>query len=218
MKELLKEFKDGVEACVFALFYGEVTCRLYWVILVAVLCFIFGMFVMAFDMTDTKKEDTTQNNTVSHTEVVAAKPMSRTMVPETTNNLVETTIPETTSQTEVFSMSQKDIELIALLTMAEAEGECEEGKRLVIDTILNRVDSGYWPDTVNGVVYQANQFSPVWNGRIKRCYVSEEYCQLVKEELNNRTNSEVVFFRTGHYSEYGQPLFQVGNHYFSSYD
>ena len=33
----------------------------------------------------------------------------------------------------------EDIELIAIVTMAEAEGECEEGKRLVIDTILNRV-------------------------------------------------------------------------------
>ena len=39
-------------------------------------------------------------------------------------------------------MSREDVELIALVTMAEAEGECEEGKRLVIDTILNRVDSG----------------------------------------------------------------------------
>lgn len=31
----------------------------------------------------------------------------------------------------------EDISLIALITMAEAEGECEEGKRLVIDTILS---------------------------------------------------------------------------------
>ena len=38
----------------------------------------------------------------------------------------------------IVSMSEEDISLIALITMAEAEGECEEGKRLVIDTILNR--------------------------------------------------------------------------------
>ena len=35
--------------------------------------------------------------------------------------------------------SEEDIELIALVTMAEAEGEPEEGKRLVIDTILNSI-------------------------------------------------------------------------------
>ena len=54
-------------------------------------------------------------------------------------------------------MSREDIELIALVTMAEAEGECEEGKRLVIDTILNRIDSEHFPDTASGVIYQANQ-------------------------------------------------------------
>lgn len=45
-------------------------------------------------------------------------------------------------------ISNDDIELVALVTMAEAEGECEEGKRLVIDTILNRVDSASFPNTV----------------------------------------------------------------------
>ena len=61
-------------------------------------------------------------------------------------------------------MSKEDVELIALVTMAEAEGECEEGKRLVIDTILNRVDSEHFPDTVYDVIYQPNQFSSMWNG------------------------------------------------------
>lgn len=52
----------------------------------------------------------------------------------------------------------EDISLIALVTMAEAEGECEEGKRLVIDTILNRVDSEHFPNSVYDVIYQRNQF------------------------------------------------------------
>ena len=102
--------------------------------------------------------------------------------------------------------------------MAEAEGECEEGKRLVIDTILNRVDSVYFPDTVYGVVYQANQFSSMWNGRVDRCYVKEELVELVKEELLKRTNYECVFFTAGGYSDYGVPMFQECCHYFSSYD
>lgn len=115
-------------------------------------------------------------------------------------------------------ISDEDIALIALVTMAEAEGECEEGQRLVIDTILNRVDSEYFPDTVHGVVYQPNQFSPMWNGRIERCEVREDICQLVQEELTSRTDYDVMFFTAGQYSEYGVPMFQVENHYFSSYD
>lgn len=114
-------------------------------------------------------------------------------------------------------MSKEDIELIALVTMAEAEGECEEGKRLVIDTILNRVDSEYFPNTVSGVVYQSGQFTSMTNGRADRCYVSDYICQLVEEELQSRTNNEVMFFHANDYGAYGTPMFPVGNHYFSSY-
>ena len=96
--------------------------------------------------------------------------------------------------------------------MAEAEGECEQGKRLVIDTILNRVDSEHFPDTV----YQPNQFTSVWNGRVKRCEVQNDICKLVTEEMTNRTNSEVLFFTANEYGKYGTPMFNVGNHYFSS--
>lgn len=115
-------------------------------------------------------------------------------------------------------LSQKDIELIALVTMAEAEGECEEGKRLVIDTILNRMDSKHFPNTIRQVIYQPNQFSSIWNGRVDRCEVREDICQLVREELKARRNNDVIFFNAGGYSEYGKPLFQIDNHYFSSYN
>ena len=118
----------------------------------------------------------------------------------------------------IYSMSEEDIQLIALVTMAEAEGEPEEGKRLVIDTILNRVDSPCFPNSVYEVIYQPSQFTSMWNGRSDRCYVREDIYQLVKEELESRTNSDVIFFRTTRYSDYGVTMFQVGHHYFSSYD
>ena len=125
--------------------------------------------------------------------------------------------PEPEILSEEPIMSEDDIELIALVTMGEAEGECEEGKRLVIDTILNRVDYDlHFPNTVREVIYQRNQFECVTNGRLNRCYVDEYFCQLVREELEYRTNYDVMYFRTDRYGEYGTPMFQVGNHYFSS--
>lgn len=117
-----------------------------------------------------------------------------------------------------IKLSNEEIELIALLTMAEAEGECEEGMRLVIDTVLNRVDSEYYPDTVYDVIYQPRQFSSMWNGRVDRCEARYDICQMVKDELKSRTNYDVIFFTAGNYSAYGTPMFQVENHYFSSYD
>ena len=125
--------------------------------------------------------------------------------------------PEPEHIEEESPLSDEEIELIALVVMAEAEGESEEGKRLVIDTILNRVDSelSYFPNTVEEVVYQPSQFSSMWNGRVDRCEVTEEHCELVKEELRSRSNSDVVYFHAGKYGKYGTPAFQVGNHYFS---
>lgn len=115
-------------------------------------------------------------------------------------------------------MSDADIELIALLTMAEVEGECEEGQRLVIDTVLNRVDNPHFPDNIYDVVYQKNQYCGMQPPRIDRCWVKDELVQLVREELENRTDYDVIFFRTERYSDYGVPMFQIEHHYFSSYD
>lgn len=114
--------------------------------------------------------------------------------------------------------TEKDIDLMALITMAEAEGESEYGKRLVISTILNRVDSEYYPDNVTDVIFQSGQFECVWNGRIDKCYVQEEIRQLVKEEIKSRTNNEVIYFMAEDYSAYGVPMFSEGGHYFSSYE
>ena len=122
---------------------------------------------------------------------------------------------EETVDEPIISVSNDDIELLALVTMAEAEGESEEGKRMVIDTILNRVDSERFDNTISEVIYAPNQFTSMWNGRVDRCYVADDICQLVIEELTNRTNYDVLYFTAYQYGAYGTPMFQIGNHYFS---
>lgn len=115
-----------------------------------------------------------------------------------------------------YPLTQEEIDLIALITMGEAEGESELGKRLVIDTILNRKDDPAFPDTIHDVIYYPNAFSVVDNGRLDRCYVMPEIVELVKEELIERTNYDCVYFCSTGYSKYGTPMFQEDNHYFSS--
>ena len=135
----------------------------------------------------------------------------------TTAQVVAKTSVKEDSIEYVPTLNKDDLELIALVTMAEAEGENEYGKRLVIDTILNRVKSRHFPNTIREVIYQPNQFTSMWNGRIDRCSVDDDICQLVMEEFLSQTNDEVIFFRTDRYSDFGTPLFKVGNHYFSKY-
>ena len=131
--------------------------------------------------------------------------------------------PEVIEKVEVkiepeIELDDVEIAYIARLAMAEAEGESELGRRLVIDTVLNRVEDEHFPDTVAGVIFQDKQFTPVRNGRFDRCHATDENVALVKEEMMRRTNHKVIFFNAGHYSQYGVPLFQEGGHYFSKYE
>lgn len=115
-----------------------------------------------------------------------------------------------------LNLTDEEIDLIALVTMAEAEGESELGQRLVIDVILNRRDHPSFPDTIHGVIYQENQFACMTSGRSDRCYVKDDIRQLVLEEMQVRTDTKVLYFRTEHYHTFGVPLFKEGNHYFST--
>ena len=124
--------------------------------------------------------------------------------------------PEVVEEVQ-YPLTRDEIELIAQVTMAEAEGEPEEGQRLVIDTILNRVDCDKFDDTVEGVIYAENQFSVMTNGRFERCSVQDKFVKLVEEELLNRTNSDVLFFRASYYHSFGTPVVAYGNTYFSTY-
>lgn len=186
--------------------------KLIKVIAVPVLCCIILLFFMVDFHSHGEEVSAPRTTDVKKTEPAIA-------IWQAEKEVVPIAIEETEELTEIIEeMSKEDVELIALVTMAEAEGECEEGKRLVIDTILNRVDSEHFPDAVYEVIYQPNQFSSMWNGRVDRCEVREDICGLVYEELESRTNYDVVFFTASEYSAYGVPMFQVGNHYFSRYE
>lgn len=159
-------------------------------------------------------ETTTVPESITEEETAIVETTVESTTKEETT--AEPTKPATTAaKSSDYSISEDDIRLIARMALAEAEGESEYGKRLVIDTILNRVGSSKFPNTVNGVIYQSGQFSPVTNGRLDRCPVRNDVYDLVLEELESRTNSEVVYFNGGGYPSYGTPMFQEGSHYFS---
>ena len=126
-------------------------------------------------------------------------------------------IKKQNSLDDIVSATEEEIDIIALVTLGEAEGESELGKRLVIDTILNRVDSERWPDTIEDVCWQKGQYCCLHNGRcgsrLKKRAQEDYVRSLVIDEMHNRTNYEVIHFNAGGYN--GAPLFQEGGHYFS---
>ncbi len=101
--------------------------------------------------------------------------VEKEIIQETPTPTIEPETEEvTSSQYPEFSYSKdwdyEDSYLLAKIAMAEAEGENIQTKTLVILTVLNRVHSDEFPDTIYDVIFQYNpesdvyQFSPVMPG------------------------------------------------------
>ncbi len=60
----------------------------------------------------------------------------------------------------------EEIKLLAAIIEAEAGGEPYEGQVAVGAVVLNRVDSGRFPGSISGVIYQSGQFTPATNGSL----------------------------------------------------
>ena len=77
-----------------------------------------------------------------------------------------------TIQTSAYNVSEDEAYLLACVVMAEAGGECYEGKLAVANIVLNRLNSGKYGDSISDVVYAKKQFSVVDNGALSR-YLSK---------------------------------------------
>ena len=122
--------------------------------------------------------------------------------------------------TESERQSPEDSYLLAKIAMAEAEGEDTEGKALVMLVVLNRVKADGFPDSVEDVIYQARQFSPVASGRFDRvepdadCWLALSLIEVDGwDESMGATYFESESESTWH-EEHLEFLFQHGNHYF----
>ncbi|QOX63495.1 cell wall hydrolase [Anoxybacterium hadale] len=76
------------------------------------------------------------------------------------------------NEKEEASSEDQELDLLARLITAEAQGEPYEAQVAVGAVVLNRVKSGVWPDSIEGVIYQNiggyDQFTPVVNGWIDK--------------------------------------------------
>lgn len=128
-----------------------------------------------------EKEDTSK---------VSESYSNKTTTPYVSNLVTfEPQIEEESSEVEVdyypeFTYSKdwsaKESYLLARIAMAEAEGCNIQTKTLIIMCVLNRVWSDEFPDTIEEVIFQENQFSPIDNGRWDRVEPNEDCYEAVK--------------------------------------
>ena len=135
--------------------------------------------------------------------------------PEVIREVVEVEVPKvvTVTHTEKVErmpevvLNEAEKIVIAKVVMAEAGYEDMIGKRLVVDTILNRVDRGY-ADSVFGVVYAEGQY-------YKASFYTEECMHAVEMECMERLDRRVLWFSSDGWMPYGEHAYQHGGHYFS---
>lgn len=92
--------------------------------------------------------------------------------------------PEDISEEEYWD----SMELLALCVEAEAGNQPLDGRRMVADVILNRVDHPGYPNTVSEVIGQPYRFSSYWDGNMDSIVEpSEETIRAVQMELEERS-------------------------------
>ena len=111
------------------------------------------------------------------------------------------------------NITEEEARVLAVLTIREAGGESTLGQRLVIDTVLNRVDRDFYPNDILSVIYQPNQYTGVSESGLSEDRIQEAIA-LVYEECEHRTNWNVLYFCNSGYNG-PIPLFVEGHHWFS---
>ena len=105
---------------------------------------------------------------------------------------------EVLERTIQYQLSDKDYEALLRIVEAEAGGEDQNGKLLVANVVLNRVNNSQFPDTVWDVVMQKEQgvaqFSPTVDGRYQRVSISEDTIEAVERALYGEDISQGALY------------------------
>lgn len=127
-----------------------------------------------------------------------------------------------------YNLDENELEILCRIVEAEAGGEDEDGKLLVANVVLNRVNNDKFPDTIEGVVFQkekgVTQFSPVSDGKYYCVEISEETRNAVQRALEGEDISRgALYFAARKYADSDRMrwfdenltfLFQHGGHEF----
>lgn len=105
----------------------------------------------------------------------------------------------------VYELSEEELEALLRIVEAEAGSEDEDGRLLVANVVLNRVNSEDFPATVKDVVFQQSegvtQFSPVASGRYYTVEISEETIAAVGRALKGEDISQgALYFASRKYA------------------
>lgn len=96
-----------------------------------------------------------------------------------------------TANQGAVAVGADDTRLLAALIYCEAGNQGYEGHLAVGATVMNRVRSGAYPNTIYSVIYASGQFTPALNGKVARVYggnIPDSCITAAQEAINGATN------------------------------
>lgn len=159
----------------------RVMCKnMIWHIIIITIIMIIALCNMPRAVAE--KEDTSKSVSESYSNKTTTPYVSNliTFEPQTEEESSEIEVDYYPEFTYSKDWSAKESYLLARIAMAEAEGCNTQTKTLIIMCVLNRVWSDEFPDTIEEVIFQENQFSPIDNGRWDRVEPNEDCYEAVK--------------------------------------
>jgi spore germination cell wall hydrolase CwlJ-like protein len=93
-----------------------------------------------------------------------------------------------------YNFSKSEVEILERITEAEVTGGDIESKKNVVSVIINRLESDEFPDTIEKVVFQKRQFSPIADKRYYEVIITDDTRKAVDEILLNGVVNEALFF------------------------
>lgn len=159
----------------------RVTCKnLVWHIIIITIIMIIALCNMP-RVVIAEKEDTSKvSESYSNKTTTPYVSNLVTFEPQTEEESSEVEVDYYPEFTYSKDWSAQESYLLARIAMAEAEGCNTQTKTLIIMCVLNRVWSDEFPDTIEEVIFQENQFSPIDNGRWDRVEPNEDCYEAVK--------------------------------------
>ena len=81
-----------------------------------------------------------------------------------------------------FEITYDEAQMLMKIAQAEAGIDGKQGMAMVMAVVLNRVDDDRFPDSIEEVIFQEHQFSPIADGRYEEAEPDVE-CHLALAEI-----------------------------------
>lgn len=136
---------------------------------------------------------------------------------------INTSMAVDNNKNNTSTITPTEHKLLIKIAYLEARGESLEGKAAVVRTILNRVKSKDFPNSIEEVIYQPGQFQPA--KYLEEVEVEEEYLEEIEKAIIAALSSdgEELYFVNPEYANQSSYswmsnnltfLYREGNHEF----